>query len=59
MRIACVEDYPGDFIIYAPVVNARDYAALRKLGANLLIKYSTKNVSNDRGAFKFAYGWQR
>lgn len=53
MRIACVEDYPGDFIIYAPVVNARDYAALRMLGANLLIKYSTKNVSNDSGAFKF------
>lgn len=53
MRITCVEDYQGDFIIYAPVVNARDYAALRLLDGKFLIKYSTKNVSNDSGAFKF------
>lgn len=53
MRLACVEDYAGDYIIYVPLMSPKNYGRLCKLGSKLLIRYKTTNVVNDSGAFKF------
>lgn len=59
MRIACVADYPGDYIIYVPVLNARDYAKLGNLGKNLLVRYRTSGVVNGGRSFKYAFWLSR
>lgn len=53
LRLACVSDYPGDYILYVPLMSPKDYASLCKLGNKLLIRYKATNVVNDSGSFKF------
>lgn len=53
LRLSCVKDYSGDYILYAPLLSPKNFAFLRKLNAKLLVKYRTVDVVNNSKAFKF------
>ena len=54
LTITCLQDYSGDFILYAPMWTAEEYARMCRIGGTLLMKFQTSDVVNDNSAFKIA-----